>query len=213
MKRTFNQPFRKIAALTFAFSLAVPFAASDNSLLSNEAHAAGTTLSAAAASSASASKSVRPATQSFSLMVQGKNVKRTAHLKQGNGYSLYVANGYTFSKAKNKIYLTQYPSYNAQIEKLPANFNLQKVSKQGRAELKKYGTVSSYSGDQLFESPMASAKLLIQASDSKGNLWNYIIWTSEKGDSYLFRVHAPTSEFAGTFIEIISNSLTSIVPN
>lgn len=211
MKRTSNQPFRKIAALTFAFSLAVPFAASDNALLSNEAHAAGTTSSIAAASSASATGSARPATQSFALMVKGEYVNRTAYLKQGNGYSLYVANGYTFSKAKNKIHLTQYPSYNAQIEKLPANFNLQKVSKQGRAELKKYGQVRSYKGDQLFESPMSSARLLLQASDTKGNLHNYVIWTSKKGDSYLFRINAPTSEFAGTFIEVVSNSLTSIL--
>ncbi|MEJ8306974.1 hypothetical protein [Saccharibacillus sacchari] len=212
MKRTTIRPFRKITALTFAFSLAVPFAASDNALLSNQAQAAGAGVSASAATSIAAA-SARPATQTFSLMVQGKNVKRTAHLKQGNGYSLYVANGYTFSKANNKIHLTQYPSYYAQIEKLPSGFNLQKVSKQARAELKKYGTVSRYSGDQLFESPMASAKLLLQASDSKGNLRNAIVWTSKAGDSYLFRVNVPESEFAGTFIEIISTSLTSILAN
>ncbi|MCQ4087502.1 hypothetical protein [Saccharibacillus sp. JS10] len=211
MKRTFNQPFRKIAALTFAFSLAVPFAASDNVLLFNEAHAAGTTSSIAAASSTSAASSVRPATQSFALMIKGDYVNRTAYLKQGNGYSLYVANGYTFNKAQNKIYLTQYPSYNAQIEKLPANFNLQKVSKKSRAELKKYGQVRSYKGDQSFESPMSSARLLLQASDTKGNLHNHVIWTSKKGDSYLFRINAPTSEFGGTFIEVVSNSLTSIL--
>lgn len=213
MKNSPMKNMRKIAALTFAFSLAVPFAASDNRLLSNEAQAAGTTVSAVSASSASAAKGVRPATQSFALMIKGKYVNRLAYLKQGAGYSLYAANGYTFSKAKNKIYLTQYPSYNAQIEKLPAGFDMDKLRKQGKAEFKKYGEVRSYSGDQLFESPMMSAKLFLQASNTKGDLHNYVVWTSKKGDSYLFRIHAPSSEFAGTFIEIISNSLTSILPN
>lgn len=198
---------RKIVALTASVILAAPFVSPDSGLFANRAQAA-----VQADSSTSESVGSRPATQSFALMIKGKNVTRKAQLKQGNGYSLYVAGGYTFSPAKNKLYLTDYPAYQAQIEPLPAGFDIDKLRKQGQTELKKYGKVNSYANDQLFESPMASADLFLQTSGTKG-IHNYIVWTSAKGDSYLLRIHVPESGFAGTFNLIASTSLSTLLRN
>ncbi|OWA34569.1 hypothetical protein B9G55_15215 [Saccharibacillus sp. O16] len=201
-----------MAALTAAFALALPLGASGNGPLTGHAQAAEASVSTAAKTlAASSTSTVRPATQNFSVMVKGKETKRKATLQQGKGYSLYVAAGYTFSAAKNKIYLTQYPSYQAKIEKLPAGYKLETLRKQGKAELKKYGEVRSYIGDQLYESPMYNAKLFLQTSSKNNTTHNYIVWTSKTGESYLFRVTVPESEFAGTFTTIIGTSLTSIL--
>lgn len=202
------KPIRKIAAVTFAFALALPLTASGYVPFVDRAQAA----SVGAAASAQASSSVRPATESFSVMIKGKNVTRKAQLKKGDGYSLYVAGGYTFSPAKNKLYLTHYPTYQAQIERLPAGFDINKLRKQGMTELKKHGKVNSYSGSQLFEGPMVSADLYLQTSGANGT-HNYVVWTSEKGDAYLFRVRVPESAFAGTFHQIIFNSLSTVLSN
>lgn len=209
-----KKSIKRIAVWTVAASLALPLGAAGTGSFASRAQAAevSATVSAKAIAATAASAS-RPATQKFSVMVKGKETMRKATLKQGKGYSLYVADGYTFSAAKNKLYLTKYPSYNTTIEKLPAGYNLEKLRKQGKAELKKYGTAKSYIGDQLFESPMYKAKLFLQVSDKNNTTHNYIVWASPKGDAYVFRVTIPESEFAGTFNQIIESSLASVLAN
>ena len=201
---------RKMIALTTALSLAVPLAAASPGPLPNTAAAADSHIGASAKAGAAAqSGSVRPATKYFQLMIKGKEATRKAQLKKGNGYSLYVASGYTFSAAKNKLYLTNYPKFNAQIQPLPADYDLSKLRKQGTAELKQYGKVNSYSGDQLFEGPMSGAQLYLQTSDEKGT-HSYVVRKAEDGKSYLFRVSIPESDFAGTFGQIVYTSLSTI---
>ncbi|MDO3408902.1 hypothetical protein QWJ34_03895 [Saccharibacillus sp. CPCC 101409] len=201
---------RKMIALTTALSLAVPLAAASPGLSPNTAAAADSHIGAfAKAGAAAKSGSVRPATKYFQLTIKGKNATRKAQLKTGDTYSLYAASGYTFSSAKNKLYLTSYPKYSAQIQPLPSNYDLNALRKKGTAELKQYGKVNSYSGDQLFESPMSGALLYLQTSDEKG-IRDYVVWKAEDGKSYLFRVSIPESDFAGTFRQIVYTSLSTI---
>ncbi|NGZ75338.1 hypothetical protein [Saccharibacillus alkalitolerans] len=153
--------------------------------------------------------SERPATKEISMMSEGMPDKRTAALKQGDGYSLYVFDAYTFDDAKNRLYLTAYPDYYADIEVLPAKVNLDELRKSGEAEFKQYGEVKEYSGDQLAEGPLYGASLLLQVSDEKG-VHDYVVWEPGGSNAYVFRVHAPSGEASETFLTPALTSLTSI---
>ncbi|MFD1884480.1 hypothetical protein [Paenibacillus wenxiniae] len=137
-----------------------------------------------------ATTSTRPATQTFELMDKGKLVKHTTKLQQGNGYSLYVFDGYTLDKQKNRLQLTSFPEYYVDIQKLDTKTSIDELRKQGMAALKRYGTPKEYSGDQLYESPMAPAKLYLQISSEKGT-YDYIVWEDQKGSQYTFLIHNP----------------------
>ncbi|GGO06704.1 hypothetical protein [Saccharibacillus kuerlensis] len=157
----------------------------------------------------SASVSQRPATQSFEMMSEGMPDKRTAQLEQGDGYSLYVFDAYTFDSAQNRLMLTAFPEYHADIEVLPDDFDRDELRTQGMTELEKYGEVNEYEGDQLFEGPMSGANLFLQVSNEEG-LHNYIVWEPENGGAFLFRVHVPSGEPSETFLTPALTSLSSI---
>ncbi|OWA33962.1 hypothetical protein B9G55_16620 [Saccharibacillus sp. O16] len=151
--------------------------------------------------------SERPATETIEMMGDGMPDKREAKLQQGEGYSLYVFDAYTFDAAKNKLFLTAYPEYYVEIEKLPSDFNLDELRKEGQEELKKYGEVKEYAGDQLVEGPMYDARLVLQASDDKGGLYEYAVWEPEGENGYIFHIHSPSGEPSETFL---TPALTSV---
>lgn len=150
----------------------------------------------------------RDSTQSFDM---GMGDKRTATLKQSDGYSLYVFDEYTLDTATNRLQRTANPKYYAEIEKLASDFKLDELRNQGTKELTQYGEVKEYKGDQLYESPMARASLLLQVSNEKG-LYDYIVWEDESTQtSYIFHVHVPEGEASETFLTPALTSLSSIV--
>lgn len=151
----------------------------------------------------------RPTTETFEMMSEGMPDKRTAELQQGDGYSLYTFDAYTFDAGENKLYLTAYPQYYAEIEKLPSDFNLDELRVEGTTELQKYGEVQEYADDQLAEGPMYGARLLLQVSGEDG-LHNYIVWEPEGENGYIFRVHAPSGEASETFLTPALTSLSSV---
>ncbi|WP_411348970.1 hypothetical protein [Paenibacillus sp. WLX2291] len=151
----------------------------------------------------------RPESQSFELMATGELKKYPATLKKGSSYSLYVFDGFTFDSSANQLMLTDKPKNTATIEPLPADFNLDELRKQGKAELQKYGEVKEYSGDQLAESPMSQARLLLQVSNEKGT-YNYIVWEPEGENGYIFHTIIPESEDAGTIGLQLSTSLSTV---
>ncbi|MCQ4086348.1 hypothetical protein [Saccharibacillus sp. JS10] len=153
--------------------------------------------------------SERPATETFELMTEGTLDKRTATLEQGDGYSLYVFDAYSFDAAENKLFLTAYPEYEADIEKLPADFDLDEWRAKLTNELKEYGEVREYAGDQLAEGPMSRATLVLQVSDEKG-MHEYAIWEPEGENGYVFRLHAPEGEASENFATPALTSLTTI---
>ena len=150
--------------------------------------------------------SERPATETIEMMSEGAPDKRTGKLQQGDGYSLYVFDAYTFDAAKNKLFLTAYPEYYVEIEPLPSDFNLDELRKEGKEELKKYGEAKEYAGDQLAEGPMYDARLVLQVSSEKG-LYEYAVWEPEGENGYIFHIHSPSGEPSETFL---TPALTSV---
>ncbi|WP_322907822.1 hypothetical protein [Paenibacillus campi] len=153
--------------------------------------------------------STRPATETFELMEKGTLVKRTAKLQHGDGYSMYVFDGYTLDANKNQLRLTATPAYHVNIKKLDSKAVIDDLRKQGKAQLKQYGEVREYSGDQLYESPMAPALLCLQTSDEKGT-HEFWVWQAKDGSQYTFTVHSPEGETAGSFGLLADTSMSTI---
>ncbi len=151
----------------------------------------------------------RPATETFELMEEGTLVKRTAKLQQGNGYSMYVFDAFTLNKEKNRLQLTAFPEYYVDIQKLDKKTSIDELRKQGMTALKPYGQPKEYSGDQLYESPMAPAKLYLQISSDKGT-YDYIVWEDKTGSQYTFFSHKPQGEASETVTLPTMTSLATI---
>jgi len=149
-------------------------------------------------------------TKSFDM---GMNDKRTATLKKSNDYSLYVFDGYTLDTKNNRLELTKNPKYYAEIEKLPSDFKLDELRNQAMQELKAYGEVKEYKGDQLYEGPMVDASLVLQVSNEK-SLYEYVIWEDKQSkDSYIFRVQNPVDTTSVNFLTPALTSLSTINSN
>lgn len=150
----------------------------------------------------------RPHTDSFELMTAEGNQSMEAVLQKGEGYSLYVFDNFTFDPAAGRLSLSINPDYYVDIEPLPADYDVAQLEATGREELSQAGEVSDYSGE-LVEHPLGSAELYLQASGEKG-ISDYMVWTSEAGDAFLFRLHNPKGEEASGFAGPILVSLSTV---
>ncbi len=139
----------------------------------------------------------RPQTDSFELMTAEGYQQKTAILQQGEGFSLYVFEGFSFDAASGRLTLTDNTDYYVDIERLSANDDLESVRKSAEQELKKFGTVSEHSGE-LVEHPLGYAELYLQSTGEDG-IRDYIVWEAEEGDRYLFRLRNPKGEEASAF--------------
>jgi len=160
--------------------------------------------------SPSASTSARPEIQTFDLLEGGSN-PITARLQQVDGYSLYVFEDFTFDASANRLSLTSNSGYYAEIEPLPSDFDIEKLRIEGNAELRSIGEVKDFSGE-LIEHPLGFADLYLQTSGD-GGLQDYILWKSEGGESYIFRIHNPKGEAAGKFAGPVLVSLSTVAAN
>ncbi|WP_172197228.1 hypothetical protein [Saccharibacillus qingshengii] len=154
--------------------------------------------------------SERPATETFTV---GDGVAETAvgTLQQGDGYSLYVLDGYKLEASSGRLVMTANPDYYAEIEKLPADFDLDKLRSEGTAELAKSGAkVDEFFSDTLVESPMVNAALFLQGSGEK-ELRDYIVWKARDESAYLFRLVMPESEEGSPFYMEATTSLSTIL--
>lgn len=154
--------------------------------------------------------SQRPATETFTV---GDGVAETAvgTLQQGDGYSLYVLDGYKLEASSGRLVMTANPDYYAEIEKLPADFDLDKLRSEGTAELAKSGAkVDEFFSDTLVESPMVNAALFLQGSGEK-ELRDYIVWKARDESAYLFRLVMPESEEGSPFYMEATTSLSTIL--
>ncbi|MEW4371397.1 hypothetical protein [Paenibacillus kandeliae] len=153
----------------------------------------------------------RPDSQSFEMLTKDGLKKFPATLKKGNGYSLYVFDGFTFDSSANQLMMTDKPRNTASIEKLSSKINLDDLRKQGKAELKKHGEVKEYSGDLLAESPMSRAHFVLQAISQEDNsTYEYIVWQPEGENGYIFHTVIPEGEDAGTIEQKLTTSLSTI---
>lgn len=152
----------------------------------------------------------RPATETF-VVGDGVSQKLTGELRTGDGYSLYVIDGYELDTANSRLTLTENPAYYAEIEKLPSDFNLDELRAEGTAKLEEAGgTVEEYSSDTLVESPMANASLFLQGSSAE-EVQDYIVWEAQDGSAYIFHLVMPENEEGSPFYMEATASLATIL--
>ncbi|MCH1624416.1 hypothetical protein [Fredinandcohnia quinoae] len=154
-------------------------------------------------------KETRPAVESFELLTSEGNQKLEATLHQGEGFSLYVFDKFTFDATTGHLSLSGNPGYYVDIEPLPSDYDLTKLEVAGMEELSQIGDVSNFSGE-LVEHPLGFADLYLQASGKEG-ISDYIVWTSESGDAFLFRLHNPKGAEASDFAGPILISLSTVL--
>ncbi|WP_337031138.1 hypothetical protein [Paenibacillus illinoisensis] len=155
-----------------------------------------------------ASETTRPESESFELMTADGNQSMEAELKQGEGFSLYVFEKFTFDEAAGRLSLSSNPDYYVDIEPLPSNYDVTQLEAEGNEELSTAGEVSDYSGE-LVEHPLRFAELYLQASGEEG-ISDYMVWKSEAGDAFLFRLHNPKGEEASDFAGPVLVSLSTL---
>ncbi len=152
----------------------------------------------------------RPATETF-VVGDGVSQTLTGELQTGDGYSLYVLDGYALDAATGRMTLTENPDYYAEIEKLPANFNLDELRTEGTTKLEQAGgTVEEYSSDTLVESPMMNASLFLQGSSAE-EVQDYIVWEAQDGSAYTFHLVIPENEEGSSFYMEATASLATIL--
>ncbi|WP_301107982.1 hypothetical protein [Sporosarcina sp.] len=150
----------------------------------------------------------RPAVKSFEMLTSKGNQTLEATLHQGEGFSLYVFDKFTFDATENRLSLSGNPEYYVDIEPLPSAYDLAKLEVAGKEELLQFGEVSNFSGE-LLEHPLGFADLYLQVSGTKG-ISDYIVWTAESGDAFLFRLHNPKGEDVSDFAGPIQISLSTV---
>lgn len=158
-----------------------------------------------------ASEGTRPHNETFDLMTGEGNQSHTATLHQGEGFSLYVFEKFDFDAAQGRLFLSSNPEYYVDIEPLPANYDLTQLKSAGIKKLEVFGKVSDFSGE-LVEHPLGSAELYLQTSSDEG-INDYIVWQSETGDDFLFRLHNPKGEEASDFAGPVLVSLSTVQSN
>ncbi|GIP50628.1 hypothetical protein J53TS2_42190 [Paenibacillus sp. J53TS2] len=150
----------------------------------------------------------RPEVESFELLTGEGNQTLEAKLHQGEGFSLYVFDNFAFDADEGRLYLNSNSKYEVKIKPLSANYDLEQLQVEGRKELEALGKVSDFSGE-LVEHPLGSAEIYLQASGADG-ISDYIVWKSETGDGFLFRLHNPKGEEASNFAGPVLVSLSTV---
>lgn len=150
----------------------------------------------------------RPETESFELMTAEGNQSMEAVLHQGEGFSLYVFEKFAFDETAGRLSLRSNPDYYVDIEPLPSDYDVTQLEAEGKEELSPVGEVSDYSGE-LVEHPLGFAELYLQASGEEG-ISDYMVWKSEAGDVFLFRLHNPKGEEAPDFAGPVLVSLATV---
>ncbi|MFD0669915.1 hypothetical protein [Cohnella sp. GCM10027633] len=157
-------------------------------------------------SSSEPAASERPEQGALEVRTADGYQSKTAALKQGEGFSLYTVDGFTFDSSSGRLALTADPEYYVDIERLQDGYDIAKVREETEKELNAFGAVSDYSGE-LVEHPLGFAELYLQSSGEKG-IRDAIVWKAEDGASYLFRLHNPKGEeapaFAGAIFVLLS---------
>lgn len=189
-------------ALTACSGETEPSSSPETSAPTNESVTAPTT------ENEETSETTRPQTENFDWMTGEGNSSQTATLHQGEGFTLYVFEKFAFDAAKGRLSLTSNTDYYVDIEPLPSDYDLEKLKQTGQEDLGKFGAVTDYSGE-LIEHPLGFAALYLQASGEKG-ITDYMVWKSEKGDAFLFRLHNPKGEEASDFAGPVLVSLSTV---
>lgn len=150
----------------------------------------------------------RPQEENFDVMTGEGNKSYTAALQEGKDFSLYVFDTFSFDAAEGRLSLTSNPEYHVLIESLPADYDLTQLEQAGKEELEGFGDIFDYSGE-LVEHPLGFAELYLQTSSAEG-IHDYIVWKSEAGEAFLFRLHNPKDDEAADFAGLVLVSLSTV---
>lgn len=162
----------------------------------------------AASMSPSPSAGTRPAVRSIEVKTPEGYQQKEAKLQQGSGYSFYMVDGFSFDPSNGRLSLAGAPEHYAVIEPLPEDFSVEALRKQGQEELGKFGEIREYTGE-LVEHPLRFTELYLQVSAMEG-VWDYMVWKSENGNPFLFRLHNPEREGAARFAQPAQVMLSTV---
>ncbi|WP_404302217.1 hypothetical protein [Paenibacillus sp. DP01] len=152
----------------------------------------------------------RAKTQTFDLTLEGKKEKQTATLAKGEGYSLYVFDPMSLFPDQNRVALAVDDNYYAEITKLPSNFNLDELQKEGKKDLASIGKVQKLDKADV-PKVLTSSRLFLQANGSKITQ-QYIVVENTTG-AFSVKVNIPQGEPAEGFESFIYTSLESLQAN
>ncbi|MEJ3718161.1 hypothetical protein WGM54_09105 [Paenibacillus polymyxa] len=152
----------------------------------------------------------RAKTQTFELTLEGKREKQTATLAKGEGYSLYVFDPMSLFPDQNRVALAVDDNYYAEITKLPSNFNLDELQKDGEKDLASIGKVQKLD-KAVVPQALTSSRLFLQANGSKITQ-QYIVVENTTG-AFSVKVNIPHGEPAEGFESFIYTSLESLQAN
>ncbi|AIQ46167.1 hypothetical protein R70723_09920 [Paenibacillus sp. FSL R7-0273] len=149
-----------------------------------------------------------PPTKTFKLTLEGMEEEKTADLAEGDGYSLYVFDIFTFDRTAGRLAMKVDPGYYADITRLPSDFNLDALEAEGREALSDTGEVTRLSQEER-ERRMSGVRLYLTAMGS-GVTSQYIVKEID-GQGYIIRMNIPQREASEGFGPHVYASLDSIV--
>ncbi len=152
----------------------------------------------------------RAKTQTFELNLEGNKEKQTATLAKGAGYSLYVFDPMSLFPDQNRVALAVDDNYYAEITKLPSNFNLDELQKEGEKDLASIGKVQKLDKAAVPQA-LTSSRLFLQANSSKITR-QYIVVENTTG-AFSVKVSIPQGEPAEGFESFIYTSLEGLQAN
>lgn len=148
-----------------------------------------------------------PATKDFTFNLEGNEEVRTAKLAEGDGYSLYVFEQFSFDAKTNRLTMNVDKNYYVDVQKLPDGYKLDDIKKEAESELGKAGKVQSLEGSDV--SPMlGSTAFVLKVGSDK--LTQEIIVKETGGAGFLFKVHMPQGEPSEGFGPLASASIGSV---
>ncbi|MEK5448929.1 hypothetical protein [Paenibacillus sp. FSL R7-0331] len=154
------------------------------------------------------SAEVLPPTKAFKLTLEGMEEEKTANLAEGEGYSLYVFDIFTFDRTAGRLAMKVDPGYYADITRLPSDFNLDELEAEGRKALSATGEITKLSQEER-ERRMSGIRLYLTAMGS-GVTSQYIVKEID-GQGYIIRMNIPQREASEGFGPHVYASLDSIV--
>lgn len=151
----------------------------------------------------------RPKTSELEVTVEGMTEKRPVTLAQAKGYSLYVFEPMAFDAEDHELTMKIDPDYEVEIEKLPADYNLDVLKMDAKEELSETGEVKQLTAEQLSNGPMKDAQLYMMSQNDKKT--EYFIVKELDGNGFVFHIHAPIGEPSEGFLPMAYASLNSIM--
>lgn len=130
-------------------------------------------------------------------------------LAQAKGYSLYVFEPMAFDAEDHELTMKIDPDYEVEIEKLPANYNLDALKMDAKEELSETGEVKQLTAEQLSNGPMKDARLYMMSQNDKKT--EYFIVKELDGNGFIFHIQAPIGEPSEGFLPMAYASLNSIM--